>query len=97
MQILEYDESEEWVIFEKGDQNVYHDWVSPADVKFVQTQAATGNVSVAKFSRDAIMKAARNAAYLAKLDRAFKQNVERRCTPHELIEADGYVDIFPYC
>ena len=62
--------------------------LSPADIEFVQAQAAAGNVSVEEFSREAIMKAARNASYLAKLDRAFKQSVEGRCTPHELIAAD---------
>lgn len=62
--------------------------LSPADVQFVQEQAAAGNISVEQFSKDAIMKAARNAAYLAKLDRAFKQSIEGKCTPHELIEVD---------
>ena len=62
--------------------------LSPADAQFVQEQAAAGNISVEQFSKDAIMKAARNAAYLAKLDRAFKQSIEGKCTPHELIEVD---------
>ena len=62
--------------------------LSPADVEFVQAQAAAGNVSIEEFSREAIMKAARNASYLAKLDRAFKQSIEKKCTPHELIEVD---------
>lgn len=62
--------------------------LSPADVEFVQAQATAGNVSIEEFSREAVMKAARNAAYLAKLDRAFRQSVEGNCTPHELIEAD---------
>lgn len=62
--------------------------LSPAEVQFVQEQAAAGNISVEQFSKDAIMKAARNAAYLAKLDRAFKQSIEGKCTPHELIEVD---------
>lgn len=47
--------------------------LSPADVQFVQEQAIAGNVSIEQFSRDAIMKAARNAAYLAKLEQSRKQ------------------------
>ena len=61
---------------------------SPSDVQFIQEQATAGNISIEQFSREAILKAARNAAYLAKLDRAFKQSVEGKCTPHELIEED---------
>ncbi len=59
---------------------------TPADARLVQEQAQAGNVSVEEFSHAAIMKAARNAAYLAKIDRAFKQSIEGKCTPHELIE-----------
>lgn len=47
--------------------------LSPADIEFVQAQAAAGNVSVEEFSREAIMKAAHNASYLAKIDHAFQQ------------------------
>ena len=47
--------------------------LSPADTQFVAAQAAAGNVSVEEFSREAIMKAARNASYLAKLDRSMQQ------------------------
>ena len=54
--------------------------LSPSDVQFVQEQATAENVSVEQFSRDAIMKAARNAAYLAKLDKGFKQMAEGRFT-----------------
>ncbi len=46
---------------------------SPADIQLIQEQANASNVSVEQFSREAIMKAARNAAYLAKIDRAIKQ------------------------
>ena len=59
---------------------------TPADARLVQEQAQAGNVSVEEFSHAAIMKAARNAAYLAKINRAFKQSIEGKCTPHELIE-----------
>ena len=47
--------------------------LSPADIEFVQAQAAAGNVSIEEFSREAIMKAARNASYLAKIDRSIQQ------------------------
>ncbi len=53
---------------------------SPDDMQILQTQAAEGNVSVEQFSHDAIMKAARNAAYLAKLDKGFKQMEEGKFT-----------------
>ena len=43
--------------------------LSPADVQLIQ-QAAAGNISIEQFSREAILKAARNATYLAKLRKA---------------------------
>mgnify|MGYP002623660207 CR=1 FL=1 len=45
---------------------------SPADMKMLQVQATAGNVSVEEFSRNAIMKAAKNAEYLAELRRRTK-------------------------
>ena len=45
---------------------------SPADVQLIQ-QAAAGSVSIEQFSREAILKAARNATYLAKLRKADKE------------------------
>ncbi len=47
--------------------------LSPADVAFVEEQANAANLSREVFARDAIMKAANNAAYLAKLDEADRQ------------------------
>jgi len=46
---------------------------SPADIQLIQEQANASNVSVEQFSHEAIMKAARNAAYMAKIDRGIKQ------------------------
>ena len=46
---------------------------SPADVQLIQQQAAAGNVSIEQFSREAILKAARNAAYLDKLNKSAQQ------------------------
>jgi hypothetical protein len=45
---------------------------SPADIQLIQ-QATAGNVSVEQFSREAILKAARNAAYLDKLNKSAEQ------------------------
>ena len=42
---------------------------SPADTRLIQEQAAACNTSMEQFSRDAVLKAARNAAYLAEIDR----------------------------
>lgn len=47
--------------------------LSPADIQLVQEQATVSNVSIEQYSREAIMKTARNAAYLAKIDRAHEQ------------------------
>ncbi|MBQ9615687.1 MAG: hypothetical protein IJR38_05035 [Selenomonadaceae bacterium] len=51
---------------------------SPADMQRLQEQATAGNVSVEEFSRSAIMKAARNAEYLAELERRTKDIREGR-------------------
>ena len=61
---------------------------SPADIELIKEQAAASNTSAEDFIREASAKAARNASYLAKLDRAFRQSMEGKCTPHELIEVD---------
>ena len=47
--------------------------LSPAEIEFVESQAVAANISVELFAHNAIMKAANNAAYLAKLDRADEQ------------------------
>ena len=49
--------------------------VSPADVDLIRTQAIDQNVSVEEFSREAILKAARNAAYLKRIRQA-KKNLD---------------------
>ena len=61
---------------------------SPADARLVREQAQAGNVSVEEFSHAAIMKAARNAAYLAKIDRAFRNMEQGKWTEQELIEVE---------
>ena len=47
--------------------------LSPAEEEFVASQAVEANLSMEHFAHDAIMKAANNAAYIAKLDRADEQ------------------------
>ena len=59
---------------------------SPADMRLLKAQAMADNMSVEEFSYAAVMKTARNAAYLAKLDRAFKNMEEGKWVEHELIE-----------
>ena len=61
---------------------------SPADLEIITEQAKVGNTSVEEFIRSASAKAARNAEYMAKIDRACQQSIEGRCTRHELIEVD---------
>ena len=46
--------------------------LSPAELELVKTQADSKNVSVEDFSREAVMKQAGNAAYMAKINRAIK-------------------------
>ena len=53
---------------------------SPADLQLLQEQAAAGNVSVEEFIRNSSMKSARNAEYLARLDRAFQNMKEGKGT-----------------
>ncbi|MBR3623453.1 MAG: hypothetical protein IKN43_08935 [Selenomonadaceae bacterium] len=47
--------------------------LSPIEHEFVKAQAVAANLSVELFAHDAIMKAANNAAYIAKLEKADKQ------------------------
>ena len=47
--------------------------IDALDAKLIQQQAASSNMDVSDFAREATMKAARNAAYLAKIDRGIKQ------------------------
>ena len=46
--------------------------IDALDAKLIQQQAASNNMDVSDFAREATMKAARNAAYLAKIDRGIK-------------------------
>ena len=54
--------------------------LSPADTEFLQAQAAARNISAEEFFREAVMKAARNAAYLASIDRAIENAESGHCT-----------------
>ncbi|MBO6178277.1 MAG: hypothetical protein J6O04_03815 [Selenomonadaceae bacterium] len=47
--------------------------LSPSDVAFVKSQAFAANLSVETFARDAIMKVANNAEYMAKLNESDEQ------------------------
>ena len=46
---------------------------SPTEEEFIHAQAVAANLSAELFAHDAILKAARKAAYIAKLDRADRQ------------------------
>ena len=46
---------------------------SPADLELLKAQAAASNRSVEEFIMEASMKSARNAEYLAMIDRSIKQ------------------------
>jgi len=62
---------------------------SPADLRLLQEQAAAGNVSVEEFIRQSSVKSARNAEYLAMLDKSMKEFEEGkyvRKTTEELEE-----------
>lgn len=49
--------------------------IPTADTAFIQTQAARQNMSLEEFSHAAIMKAARNAAYIDRIRQA-KKNLD---------------------
>ncbi|HCB93284.1 MAG TPA: hypothetical protein DEP57_05665 [Selenomonas sp.] len=51
---------------------------SPADMELIQEQAKASNRSAEDFIREAAAKSARNAAYLARIDRATKNLDEGR-------------------
>ena len=46
---------------------------SPTEEEFIHAQAVAANLSAELFAHDAVLKAARKAAYIAKLDRADRQ------------------------
>ena len=49
--------------------------LSPADVELVRSQAMEQDISVEEFSKEAVMKAARNAAYIKRIKQA-KKNLD---------------------
>lgn len=53
--------------------------LNPVDAEFLKAQAGARNVSVEEFSREAIMKAARNSAYLASIDQAIENADAGHC------------------
>ena len=59
---------------------------SPADAAVLEAQAAMQHTNVEDFSRCAVLKELHNAAYTAKLDRAFKNLKDGKWSEHELIE-----------
>ena len=62
---------------------------SPADVEFIAAQAAAGNVSLEEFSKQAILKAAQNAAYLAMLDRSRQEAREGNVIAKTMTELEA--------
>lgn len=62
---------------------------SPADMRLVEAQAMAGNISVEEFSRAAVMKAARNAQYLAMLDESERQLREWRVIVKTMAELEA--------
>ncbi len=62
---------------------------SPADVEFIAAQAAAGNVSLEEFSKQAILKAAQNAAYLAMLDRSRQEAREGKVIAKTMTELEA--------
>ncbi|MBR2215147.1 MAG: hypothetical protein IJ849_05245 [Selenomonadaceae bacterium] len=66
--------------------------LSPADVAFVEEQASAANLSLEVFAYDAIMKAANNAAYLAKLELADRQLREGKVKTFTAEEWEKFVN-----
>lgn len=62
---------------------------SPADVEFIAAQAAAGNVSLEEFSKQAILKAAQNAAYLAMLDKSRQEAKEGKVIAKTMTELEA--------
>ena len=59
---------------------------SPTEEEFIHAQAVAANLSAELFARDAILKAARKAAYIAKLeesDRQIKEGKVKKFTSEE--------------
>ena len=62
---------------------------TPADVEFIAAQAAAGNVSLEEFSKQAILKAAQNAAYLSMLDKSRQEAKEGRVIEKTMEELEA--------
>ena len=62
---------------------------TPADVEFIQAQASAGNVTLEEFSKQAILKAAQNAAYLAMLDKSRKEQAAGKVIERSLEELEA--------
>lgn len=62
---------------------------SPADVEFIAAQAAAGNVSLEEFSKQAILKAAQDAAYLAMLDKSRQEAKEGKVIAKTMTELEA--------
>ena len=61
---------------------------TPAEIALIREQATACNTTAEEFIRQASAKAARNAEYLAKIDRAFQQLEAGNGQQRELVEVD---------
>ena len=64
---------------------------SPAEMEVITAQAKAGNTSVEEFIRTSSSKAARNAEYLAKIDRAYKNKADGKSTMFTGDEWESFV------
>ena len=64
----------------------------PAELKFAEEQATAQNVGVAEYILAMVNKAMRNAEYLAKLDRAYKDKAEGKGVMFTDEEWERYVN-----
>ena len=65
---------------------------APADIALIQEQAKAINTSVEEFIRQTSLKAARNAAYLAKLDMSRKQLEQGKVVTFSDEEWEKYIN-----
>ena len=64
----------------------------PAEMNFVEKQASEQNIGVEEYTLNMIRKAMRNAEYLAKLDRAYKDKAEGKGVMFTDEEWEHYVN-----
>ena len=64
----------------------------PAEMDFVEKQASEQNIGVEEYTLNMIRKAMRNAEYLAKLDRAYKDKAEGKGVMFTDEEWEHYVN-----